>query len=144
MFNNCTNTNANNYTNTNIDTIAQDDTGSEGAPIQAADAAEWLGWTDQERRIARIAFDAAYARALQSLIHDVQLHAAVMDSAGALWQLHDFLSIQRHRLEGRFDFRPQPMLFLFAALVKDQLLDLNELTGLDQSKLAKIRAMAQF
>jgi superfamily II DNA or RNA helicase len=85
-------------------------------------------------------FEAGRALGLKSW----QLHAAVMDSAGALWQLHDFLSIQRHRLEGRFDFRPQPILFLFASLVKDQLLDLTELAGLDDGKLAKIRAMAQF
>jgi hypothetical protein len=129
---------------TNTHAKPEDDTAGEGVPVQAGDSGEWLGWTEQERRIARIAFDAAYARALQSLIHDVQLHAAVMDSAGALWQLHDFLSIQRHRLEGRFDFRPQPILFLFASLVKDQLLDLTELAGLDDGKLAKIRAMAQF
>jgi len=106
--------------------------------------ASWPDWTELERTIARAAFDAAHDRALCSLINEVQLQAALVDSAGSLWQLHDYLSIQRHRLEGRFDFRPQAILFLFASLVKDKLLDLSELEGLADGKLSKIRAMAQF
>ncbi len=104
----------------------------------------WPDWTELEQQIARTAYDTAHGRALASLIIEIQLQAALVDSAGALWQLHDYLSIQRHRLEGRFDFRPQPILFLFASLVKDKLLDLAELEGLADAKLAKIRAMAQF
>jgi len=104
----------------------------------------WPDWTELEQRIARTAFDNAHGRAIASLINEFQLQAALVDSSAALWQLHDYLSIQRHRIEGRFDFRPQPILFLFASLVKDKLLDLAELEGLADAKLAKIRAMAQF
>jgi hypothetical protein len=104
----------------------------------------WPDWTELEQQIARTAYDAAHGRALASLIIEIQLQAALVDTAGSLWQLHDYLSIQRHRIEGRFDFRPQPILFLFASLVKDNLLDLAELEGLADAKLAKIRAMAQF
>jgi len=104
----------------------------------------WPDWSEREQEIARTAFDMAHGRALSSLIMEIQLQAALVDSAGALWQLHDHLSIQRHRIEGRFDFRPQPILFLFAGLVKEKLLDLAELEGLSDTKLAKIRAMAQF
>ena len=104
----------------------------------------WPGWSEREQEIARTAFDTAHGRALTSLIIEIQLQAAIVDSADALWQLHDYLSIQRHRIEGRFDFRPQPILFLFASLVKEKLLDLDELEGLGDAKLAKIRAMAQF
>lgn len=114
--------------------------------LAASEPAEalWPDWTELEQRIARTAFDNAEGRAIASLINEIQLQAALVDSSGALWQLHDYLSIQRHRIEGRFDFRPQPILFLFASLVKDKLLDLAELEGLADAKLAKIRAMAQF
>jgi len=104
----------------------------------------WPDWSERETEIARTAFDIAQGRAMNSLIIEIQLQAALVDSAGSLWQLHDYLSIQRHRIEGRFDFRPQPILFLFASLVKEKLLDLAELEGLADAKLAKIRAMAQF
>ena len=104
----------------------------------------WPDWSEEEQHIARMAFDRAHGRALSTLISEVQLQAALVDSATGLWQLHDYLSIQRHRIEGRFDFRPQAILFLFAGLVQEKLLEISELQGLEDSKLAKIRAMAQF
>jgi hypothetical protein len=101
-------------------------------------------WTVQEQTIARRAFTAAQDRAVASLIGLVRHHAAELDSVDSLWQLHDFLSIQRHSMEGRFDFRLEGILFVFASLVKDDLLGLDELAGLEPEKLAKIRAMSQF
>ena len=59
------------------------------------------------------------------------------------WKLHDFLSIQRHEIEGRFDFRLSGLLFVFASLVKDGLLQLDELQGLEPDKLNKVAAMAR-
>jgi hypothetical protein len=101
-------------------------------------------WTVQEQTTARSAFDAAHSRAVDSLIATVQAEAARLTSVDALWQLHDYLSIQRHGIEGRFDFRLDGLLFVFASLVKDGLLGLDELDGLDAEKLAKITAMARF
>jgi hypothetical protein len=101
-------------------------------------------WTVQEQTIAREAFSAAQQRAVASLIGLVRHHVSELESMDSLWQLHDFLSIQRHSMEGRFDFRLEGILFVFASLVKDELLGIEELTGLEPEKLAKIRAMSQF
>lgn len=102
------------------------------------------GWSAVEQDVAREAFAKAYARAVQKLVKQVQDRAAALGSADALWQLHDFLSIERHTMEGRFDFRLDGILFVFASLVKERLLDMDELAGLDSDKLAKIAAMSQF
>jgi hypothetical protein len=58
--------------------------------------------------------------------------------------IKDLLSIERHTIEGRFDFRLEGILFVFASLVKDELLQLQELEGLTADKLAKISAMSRF
>ena len=102
------------------------------------------GWTESEQGVARSAFSRAYERAVQLLVEQVQTRAAALHSAETLWQLHDFLSIQRHTMEGRFDFRLDGILFVFASLVKESLLDMEELAGLDAEKLAKISAMSRF
>jgi hypothetical protein len=102
------------------------------------------GWTEAEQDVARQAFNQAYQRAVDQLVVAVQARAAALSSADTLWQLHDFLSIERHTMEGRFDFRLDGILFVFASLVKDSLLELDELGGLDAEKLAKISAMARF
>jgi hypothetical protein len=102
------------------------------------------GWTETEQGVARSAFSRAYERAVEQLVEQVQTRAAGLTSADSLWQLHDFLSIQRHTMEGRFDFRLEGILFVFASLVKESLLQMDELVGLDAEKLAKIAAMSRF
>ena len=92
---------------------------------------ELAGWTDQEQAVAREAFELAYGRSTVALIEAVRRQVDTLQTVDALWQLHDFLSIQRHVIEGRFDFRLDGILFVFASLVKEGLLQLDELQGLD-------------
>lgn len=101
-------------------------------------------WSDQEEAIARAAFDRARVRAMHVLIEAVQRQAGLLDSMESVWNLHDYLSTQRYQIEGRFDFRLDGILFVFAGLLKERLLSLEELEGLDSEKLAKITAMARF
>ena len=102
------------------------------------------GWTEQEQAVARSAFESAYSRAIQGLIAAVKTQAASLGDVNSVWELHDFLSIQRHVIEGRFDFRFEGILFVFASLIKEGLLHVDELQGLDSEKLGKISAMARF
>lgn len=102
------------------------------------------GWTHAEQTVAREAFDRAYARSIEQLVSAVRSQSASLTNAESIWALHDFLSIERHTIEGRFDFRLEGILFVFANLVKDKLLAMEELVGLDAEKLSKIAAMARF
>jgi len=102
------------------------------------------GWTETEQAVAKEAFERAYGRAVERLVAAVRDRTAALNSAESVWQLHDYLSIERHTMEGRFDFRLDGILFVFASLVKDELLTIKELTGLDAEKLAKIGAMSRF
>jgi len=102
------------------------------------------GWSAEEQDVARNAFDVAYDRAIQQLVSSIQERSGKLDSAESLWELHDFLSIQRHTIEGRFSFGIDGILFVLASFVKDDLLQLEELAGLQSEKLAKVSAMARF
>jgi len=101
------------------------------------------GWSANEETIARQVFERAYERALAGLIEHLRDRLPQLNGAESLWELHDFLSIQRHAIEGRFDFREPGLLFVFAGLLKDQLISLEELHGLEAIKLAKISAMTR-
>lgn len=101
-------------------------------------------WTDREQHIAREALELAQARAIDLLITRVRASAGALHSAESVWELHDVLSIERHTMEGRFDFRLGGILFVLAGLVKDQLLAMEELDGLQPDKLAKVKAMSRF
>jgi hypothetical protein len=102
------------------------------------------GWSDSEQAVARTAFDQAYSRSIDQLVNAIRTRSEALSNAESVWALHDFLSIERHTIEGRFDFRVEGILFVFASLVKDNLLALDELAGLDDQKLAKISAMSRF
>jgi hypothetical protein len=60
-----------------------------------------------------------------------------------MWHLHDFLSARRHEVDGKYDYRYSMLIFIFARLVKEGWLHLNELEGLDKSKIAKIAALSR-
>jgi len=101
------------------------------------------GWTREEQGLAQAVFDRALARDVDTLIADLRSRSQALEGPEELWQLHDFLSIRRHEIEGRFDFRLPGLLFVFADFVKDGLVSLEELEGLSPDKLAKITAMSR-
>ena len=103
-----------------------------------------IGWSENEQAVAREAFEQAYVRAIEQLISTIRAKASSLHSAETIWEFHDFLSIERHTIEGRFAFQLEGILFVFASLIKDGLLQLHELAGLDSDKLAKIKAMSRF
>jgi hypothetical protein len=99
-------------------------------------------WTTTEEDIARRAFDIAYKREISSLIDSVRFKASSLAEIDDMWRLHDFLSVKRHEVDGRYDYRLPMLIFIFAGLVKDGWLNLSELEGLNADKIAKIAALA--
>ena len=100
-------------------------------------------WTDSEKKIARSAFDNAYEREIEALLKQVQEQASTVVDLDNLWQLHDFLSAKRYEVEGKYDFQYSVLLFVFAGLIKDGWLHLDELEGLDKDKLSKVIVLSR-
>ena len=101
------------------------------------------GWSSLEQDVARSAFDLAQEREVMILIKTLKARLDDLGSVQAVWDLHDFLSIKRHEIDGKYDYRYPSLLFVFAELVQEGLLDINELEGLSPDKLAKVRAMSR-
>ncbi|MBK1986568.1 hypothetical protein A0J48_003250 [Sphaerospermopsis aphanizomenoides BCCUSP55] len=100
-------------------------------------------WTEIEKKIARTAFDQAYEREIEALLKQVQKEASTLVNLGDLWRLHDFLSAKRHEVEGKYDYQYSVLLFVFAGLIKEGWLHLNELEGLDKGKLSKVAVLSR-
>jgi hypothetical protein len=98
-------------------------------------------WTTTEEEVAKTAFDMAYKREVGALIDSVRYRASSLAEIEDMWRLHDFLSVKRHEVDGRYDYRLPTLVFVFAGLVKDGWLSLNELEGLNADKIAKIAAL---
>jgi hypothetical protein len=100
-------------------------------------------WSTIEQKIAEEAFERAYQREIQALIKEVRQQANAIAQIEDMWHLHDFLSARRHEVDGKYDYQYSMLVFIFARLVKEGWLKLNELEGLDKSKIAKIAALSR-
>ncbi len=99
------------------------------------------GWTQSEEDIAHKAFEIAYKRETDALIDSVRYKASCLTEIEDMWGLHDFLSIKRHEVDGRYDYCLPMLVFVFAGLIKDGWITLKELEGLNSDKIAKIVAL---
>lgn len=100
-------------------------------------------WSQTEEKIAREAFDKAYEREISALIKQVNKQASQITQLEHLWYLHDFLSAKRHEIDGKYDYRDSSLIFVFALLLKEGWLDVDELEGLNPDKRAKILALSR-
>jgi Photoprotection regulator fluorescence recovery protein len=98
-------------------------------------------WTEAEKNVAETAFKTAYEREIGALIQTVR--ECEINESDDLWRLHDLLSSKRYEMDGKYDFRYPSLLFVFAGLIKEGLLSLEELNGLHANKLAKITALSR-
>jgi hypothetical protein len=100
-------------------------------------------WSTTEKEIAKTAFEKAYEREIAAVIQEVRQRASVMTQPNEIWQLHDFLSARRHEIDGKYDYRYSVLIFVFAGLIKDGWLHLDELQGLEKDKLTKVAALTR-
>jgi hypothetical protein len=99
-------------------------------------------WSAAEHSIAQNAFQVAYTRETESLIEDVRQQCTSIDGLEQIWRLNDFLNSKRHEIEGKYDYREPALVFVFATLLHDGWLSMDDLAGLDRLKLDKILAIA--
>jgi beta-N-acetylglucosaminidase len=102
-----------------------------------------IEWSETEQQIAKSAFERAYDREVKALIAEVNEAMSNLTEVPDLWRLHDFLSIKRHALDGKYDARDSALLFVFAQLLQEGWLTIDELTGLSAEKLKKVSALTR-
>ncbi|GAB4212120.1 MAG: hypothetical protein OHK0012_05820 [Synechococcales cyanobacterium] len=100
-------------------------------------------WSSTEQDIAQRAFHMAYEREITALMAEVRRRVDHVTQIEEIWRLHDFLSARRHQMDGKYDFNFPALLFIFAGLVKEGWLGLEDLQGLAGDKLAKISALTR-
>jgi hypothetical protein len=101
-------------------------------------------WTSEEEAVARRAFELGKQRSISSLIQTLKDQSLKLDTPESIWSLHDFLSTERYQYEGRVEFDFSNILFSLADMIKSRLIGFEDLNGLSQLKLSKIKAMSMF
>jgi hypothetical protein len=99
-------------------------------------------WSPAEHAIAQSAFEVAYKREIEALMETVIQQCGEIAELEQVWRLNDFLNSKRHEIEGKYDYREPALVFVFATLLHDGWLTMDDLVGLDSLKLEKIRAIS--
>lgn len=102
-----------------------------------------IEWSEAEKEIAQAAFKKAYEREVNALVKEVREQTGAIAKLSDVWNLHDFLSAKRHELDGKYDYRYSVLVFVFATLVREGWLHIDELEGLAADKLTKVVALTR-
>jgi hypothetical protein len=102
-----------------------------------------VAWSQQEREIAQKALHTAHDREANTIVTLVREQSSEISSLDDLWKLHDFLSARRHDIDGKYDDSQSMFVFVFARLIKEGWLTLEELEGLDGAKVSKVKMMTR-
>ena len=100
-------------------------------------------WSKGEKTIARKAYEQAYDRELEALADEVRRSAQQITEPHHIWALHDFMTRKRKEIDQKYDYRYSQLVCVFARLIREGWLTEDELAGLAENKLAKIRAVLE-
>jgi GTP-sensing pleiotropic transcriptional regulator CodY len=102
-----------------------------------------LTWSSTEKAIARWCFDRALQRELNEAIQSTKEMAAKIRHASELWELEHHLTQLRKEIDQKYQYKYSTLVLVFADLVREGKLDLEDLRGLSEEKLRYIRQHAE-
>lgn len=100
-------------------------------------------WSKKEKIIARRAFDNAYEKECKDLIEKIQMRASEAKEPSDIWRLHDFLTEKRKEIDDKYDYRYSVLILVFARLMQEGWITAEEIGGLSDDKISKIRHLAE-
>lgn len=101
-----------------------------------------LQWSKREKAVARRAFDAAYKRECEAIMAELRKSASAAKKSEDIWEIHDYLTRQRRTTDEKYDYRYSMLIFVFAQLLKEGWLKEEELEGLCEDKIERIKYLA--
>jgi len=100
-------------------------------------------WSKTEKNIARKAYDLALHREMDTIQTEVINRAAALKKPADVWALHNYLTRTRREIDRKYDYRYSVLIRVFAQLIYDGYLKLEDLEGLSEEKLEMIKRMAE-
>jgi len=98
-----------------------------------------LKWSKKEKKIARAAFEKAYKTEMQRVREAVSKKVRDFSDENDVWRLHDYLTRKRREIDRKYDYRYSVLIFVLGRLLKEGFIGEDDLDGLSQEKLTKIK-----
>ena len=100
-------------------------------------------WTKKEKTVARRAFENAYKKECGEIIKEIREIANNASEPDEIWRLHDFLDEKREEIYIKYDYRYSVLILVFARLLKEGWITVNDLKGLEADKIDRIRHLGR-
>ena len=101
-----------------------------------------IKWSKTEKTIARAAFDKAYEKECNQIICKIKEKVKKLSTPEELWELHDYLSEIEKEIGEKYDYRYSVLIMVFALLLKQDLLKIQDLESLSADKIDRIKILA--
>lgn len=101
------------------------------------------GWSPAEKRAARAAFEAAWARECTALKHEAEAMLSRSADPAAIWDVGDYLAKKRREIDQKYDYRYSVLTRVLGRLLAEEWLNDDEIAALAPDKIAEIKRIAE-
>ena len=101
-----------------------------------------VAWGTTEKKVARRVFDAALQRELADIMADFKSRAAQASTPDDLWAIQAHLARVQHDIDRKYDYRYSMLEFVLGRLMREQRIQLQDLTGMKADRIARICRIA--
>lgn len=101
-----------------------------------------FSWSKNEKQISKKIFDLALQRDYKRLIE--KINTTKVQKAEDVWDLQNFLNQKAKEFDEKYDYRYSKLILIFAQLINENLLSLEELEGLSSDKIDFIQKTIKY
>jgi hypothetical protein len=101
-----------------------------------------LNWSNEEKKVARKAFDNAYQREMKGIKSLFIEKVSQMKTDSELWAIEDFLNERRKVVDKKYDYRYSQLIVVFSRLLSEGYLSEEDISELNEDKKELINKLA--
>ena len=95
-----------------------------------------------EKKAARAAFDAAFARECATIRHEVEAMLKRSPDPTEIWRVHDYLSKKRRQIDQKYNYRYSVLTSVLGHLLAEGWVTETEIATLKPERIEKIKRSA--
>ena len=101
-----------------------------------------MTWSAAEKKVARRVFDAALQAELAEIMTNFKTRAAQVNTPDDLWAIRAHLERVQRDIDSKYDYRYSMLEFVLGRLMREQRIQLQDLTGMKADRIARICRIA--
>ncbi|MFZ3123838.1 MAG: hypothetical protein WA129_01690 [Acidovorax sp.] len=101
-----------------------------------------ITWSPKEKQLARKVFERAAAAEEQELLERFKTKAVGLKNLEDLWALQFAIRESEREYQQKYDYRYSQLIVVFARLVREERISIDDLRGLSEDKLKCVEGLA--